>query len=1016
MLRAPALSIDGVDDLRTEVQHPAGDPASIAADRFWEAVDVASAGLFTALRLGGRPGERSPADALAAADRYAIRMSSRPTPYGLFAGVAVANFGDMTDLRISAPLKSRSRPDGAWLTALVDGLERRPDARRRLTVMANPTIAQVGGRVQAAELARSGGQSGDIAASAAVRAALSAAAAPVRWTDLSAHVVQELGADPADVQTVLDSLFEAGFLMSDLHPPLTMRSPTDYVLDRIAGVPDAAAEAKALTGMSTDLADFDTGAVGHRRESLTSARSRARAAVDGFDGDLVQVDAALQLNGTVLERRVGRDAAALAWQLLRLAPRDMRLDAFRTAFVDRHGADGEVPLTDLMNSADGMGLPTSLSRSQFEPRIAAHRNELLHQHVAGAMRDGRTTVVLTGDEFAELAVEDIDDDAIPQSLDLSVFVLARSMDGIDRGEYRVAVGPNLGGQAAGRNIGRFTDILGARAAQALDDVARAEGLRSGDGVHAELLYTPRHARSVNVALREHPYDHEISVSAPARPGTRAIPLSELVVTAASGSLEVRWARTGTPVYVHSTHMLNRREAPAVVSFLEDVTRGDRRVLQHFDWGTASAMPFLPRVEYGRSVLSPATWRVDQRTRDALSGSTAPKLLLDAWRAKWLVPPHVYLAMGDNRLLLDLGRTDDLEHLVAEARRPGTRNLVLQEALPAPEHAWLTGPEGRYVPELIVPLVRTLDRSPRAAAAPSNRSMDAPRPVSTPLADRSRRKFPGTDWLHLRLDVQPEDQDDLLIRDIADFAAFAQNTSIIDRWFFVRYADPLPHLRVRFHGHPRALVTELLPELLAWANDLVERRECSGFSLDTYEREITRYGGVDALDACESVFAVDSEMTIELIRAIAQDADRVELAVLSCDDLLAAFQLEASDRLGLLRRSVQDRRDSSAAYRERQRDLRALLSGDGDALSTPAGAASTHLILRERRRLLSPYAAKLLRLGADRRLGRPLTDVLASVLHLHLNRLLGPTRHEEQLVLGLLLRTEESLERYPVRRE
>ena len=41
---------------------------------------------------------------------------------------------------------------------------------------------------------------------------------------------------------------------------------------------------------------------------------------------------------------------------------------------------------------------------------------------------------------------------------------------------------------------------------------------------------------------------------------------------------------------------------------------------------------------------------------------------------------------------------------------------------------------------------------------------------------------------------------------------ALETGAMERWFFVRYADPDRHLRLRFQGDPRRLHAETLPAL------------------------------------------------------------------------------------------------------------------------------------------------------------------------------------------------------------
>src|ERR1043166_3919244 len=59
--------------------------------------------------------------------RYLIRMSTRPTPFGLFAGVTLASWGAVTDLSVkSTCAATRTRPDMAWLIAFVASIEAIP--------------------------------------------------------------------------------------------------------------------------------------------------------------------------------------------------------------------------------------------------------------------------------------------------------------------------------------------------------------------------------------------------------------------------------------------------------------------------------------------------------------------------------------------------------------------------------------------------------------------------------------------------------------------------------------------------------------------------------------------------------------------------------------------------------------------------------------------------------------------------------------------------------------------------
>src|SRR5262249_31318890 len=144
------------------------------------------------------------------------------------------------------------------------------------------------------------------------------------------------------------------------------------------------------------------------------------------------------------------------------------------------------------------------------------------------------------------------------------------------------------------------------------------------------------------------------------------------------------------------HMLNNFGAPDVCSFLDDLRRDGVAQLSFFDWGPASGLPVLPRVQVGRVVLSLARWRLDSRACEELVPDSPPAFSerLAAWRERWQVPRHVYLKLGDNRLLLDLedqAQADELGREVRKLKDGG--QVLLEEALPGPDGAWMRGPGG-----------------------------------------------------------------------------------------------------------------------------------------------------------------------------------------------------------------------------------------------------------------------------------------------------------------------------------
>ena len=112
----------------------------------------------------------------------------------------------------------------------------------------------------------------------------------------------------------------------------------------------------------------------------------------------------------------------------------------------------------------------------------------------------------------------------------------------------------------------------------------------------------------------------------------------------------------------------------------------------------------------------------------------------------------------------------------------------------------------------------------------------------------------------------------------------REAGLVDRWFFIRYGDPGRHLRVRLHGPPRELLSEVLPALHEATAPALDGGLLYRISLDTYEREVERYGGLEGVELMEQVAAADSDAVIEILQRPLDAIGRRHLAVAS----LAAF--------------------------------------------------------------------------------------------------------------------------------
>jgi thiopeptide-type bacteriocin biosynthesis protein len=151
-------------------------------------------------------------------------------------------------------------------------------------------------------------------------------------------------------------------------------------------------------------------------------------------------------------------------------------------------------------------------------------------------------------------------------------------------------------------------------------------------------------------------------------------------------------------------------------------------------------------------------------------------------------------------------------------------------------------------------------------------------------------------------------DRLLTESLDPVIRRALGTGAADRWFFLRYGDPEWHLRLRFHGRSARLLGEVLPALHeALAQGLSDGRLWK-IQIDTYEREVERYGGPEGILLAEAAFHVDSEIALRIANMLGGEQGseaRWRLALYGIDRLLDDLGFDLDQKLRLVRYRKED---------------------------------------------------------------------------------------------------------------
>jgi thiopeptide-type bacteriocin biosynthesis protein len=376
-----------------------------------------------------------------------------------------------------------------------------------------------------------------------------------------------------------------------------------------------------------------------------------------------------------------------------------------------------------------------------------------------------------------------------------------------------------------------------------------------------------------------------------------------------------------------------------------------------------------------------------------------------WRKTRQVPRFAYISEFDNQLLIDFDNALAVEvFLEHNSKNPET---LLVEMFPAPGELPAFGPEGRFVHEMILPFVHrksVLSQTPAEAVAPTQ--------IAPYAASHARSFMPGSEWLFAKLYCSPSHADRLLRELVQPLVNEVMSAGTADGWYFVRYSDPRWHLRLRFHGNPAALGLHVLPRLGWLAEEQQRRGTLWRMQLDTYEREVERYGGPRGIGVAERLFQLDSELCLTLLGLVSGDAGaqlRWQLAFCGAHLLFSGLGFTLEQKQAEAERLARFREQEylvDKLYKEQMarkfRDQRQTLAALLDAVDGKAGVT---LLPPEALRALARFSAGLANvnhlyheLEQAGQLNKPVREIAESFVHMHLNRMFRSTPLTQETII------------------
>ncbi|MBO0949196.1 lantibiotic dehydratase [Fibrella forsythiae] len=882
-LRQPLLSIER---LMATLQD--GNLSALLADKqVIEAIHMASPAVADQLAMRASIGAKVEETVL----KYLLRMSTRCTPFGLFAGAGVGRVADQSQFdgrqRTFVPYH---RLDMRVVVELAHELSKRCSVRDQLHFVANGTAHCVGNRIRYIEKQWSNGQwqyfTSEIQATDHILTVLDVAKSGALILDL-VNAISD-GAPKEDAYHFINRLIEDGLLQSNLLPPPTGADPLDSLVAIIGAFTVPPAAYSDLVAIQKLLA----AAKGQRPPTqLIKSILEKKLGLPANSSPILQTDTRIEQPTNQVSSRIINQLQAQLTSLSVLGQFTTEandLIDFKRRFYARYEEE-EVPFLLAMDEDSGIGYG-----NRFSELTSTHEliNGLLTHQAASptptfqedSLQELRLKLYSCWSLQTDLPVEITDQDlarlsltktSLPDSFYAFGYFLAASSTTLDSGTYRFYL-KTLGGPSAFSLMGRFCTIDD-ELHQLVSSQLNRQQEQQPDRLLAEIAHLPQ-AREGNVIQRPHLRQYEIPVlTTSTLPVSQQIGLDDLMISIPGANRVVlRSKRLNKQVIPQLTTAHNYQHGLPIYRFLSDLQHQPTPFAISWTWGSMVRLRRLPRVQYKNIILHEAAWYFKQSDLVAAESDDDNVRRL---REQDQLPRLIAIQQGDQELFLDLDAAVCRHLFVTTLRRLGTVHVV--EWLRTPANCPLNGPGGKMTHEVVIPFVSQppahLYGLTKAAA------------VLT-----SQRTFPpGSEWVYIKI-YCGNATSTLVLAQLISFARQLVHQGQVSHWFFVRYADPEPHIRFRFKLAEPSLYSAVVVGCQNTLAEYIRSGEIHRLLTDTYRRELERYGDA-IIEQTERIFWRDSELVSDLLELDLSDILLFRTALLVINQYQTSFGLTQQEK-------------------------------------------------------------------------------------------------------------------------
>lgn len=785
--------------------------------------------------------------------KYWNRSHIRTTPFGLFSKVNIGSFGNKNDLEINPDLDEKSITiDTEWLLKFIKLIEN--DMKDKLHYTLNNAAYILGDRVYLMYcLNEKNIERKNIRFTNVYSIIENSCRGEFKTLHSITNILlKDYGVEHFDnIKHYLDNLIDNEFLVSELYFSLMDNNPLKRIMEIISIRDKDNVHVKYILNIIDKMELYKSTEIGFGEKILLEIIRTMKEKVEC--SNYIQVDC-FSDDSITLNKKSKYEIEEFISFLMYISSKDRfsYTDHYKDKFIEKYGVSQEVSLLEMFDKGIGIEAPYGYNNPQNE----------VDDHVETLMiTDEEENELINMYEKAVKSDTDIDLSCLEYSIDYDKFKLSNATKSLElyfsltqeNKEISLNLSGVIGSKMAGKSFGRFAHMNGRFAELLLEINNKNEEYEERNTEICEITLLSDISNHSNVMRTINTFEKELSLyTTNSKAKNNNVFLKNIYVGIENNKFYFRNIDTGKRIVFRMTNMYNLEMISNELRFLLEAS--DISYDWHiFAWNnTYRKFNYIPKIKYKNIIIAPKQWKIQLEEFGNVTKLSDVKFssLLKEYFKENKIPYRFYFCEQDNKILLDLYNENDALIFTNELKKNYRKfkhdYYALIKDVENGEDVILSE-DNSYKSEIVVPLFKIeKEKSDNLSINESS--------IRESLVSRSL--LPFEDLLYYKIYIKNERQNEFISDYLDDIVGENQ-------YFYMRYADPKPHIRIRLFGKAEDLFRMYINNIEVFKN-LMDSAIISNVQLETYDREVERYGGLELLEIVEELFFIDSKIMQNLI--------------------------------------------------------------------------------------------------------------------------------------------------------